>query len=104
VARDSRGTDEPVAEIVPNTQPHLVVREGLRLLKEQDEVRLRWREQIERGWQEAQAGRLSTVTTRFEASMRASRRPPPASEADGGVPADSICRGAHPRHRRVHCH
>lgn len=27
-----------------------VVREGLRLLKEQDEVRLRWREQIERGW------------------------------------------------------
>ncbi len=35
-----------------------VVREGLRLLKEQDEVRLRWREQIERGWQEAQAGRL----------------------------------------------
>src|SRR5436190_21690105 len=29
-----------------------VVREGLRLLKEQDEVRLRWREQIERGWQE----------------------------------------------------
>lgn len=35
-----------------------VVREGLRLLKEQDEIRLRWREQIERGWQEAQAGRL----------------------------------------------
>lgn len=35
-----------------------VVREGLRLLKEQDDVRLRWREQIERGWQEAQAGRL----------------------------------------------
>jgi antitoxin ParD1/3/4 len=35
-----------------------VVREGLRLLKEYDEVRLRWREQIERGWQDAQAGRL----------------------------------------------
>jgi len=35
-----------------------VVREGLRLLKEHDEVRLRWRGQIERGWQEAQAGRL----------------------------------------------
>ena len=34
------------------------MREGLRLLKEQDDVRLRWREQIERGWQEAQAGRL----------------------------------------------
>jgi hypothetical protein len=27
-------------------------------LKEHDEVRLRWREQIERGWQEAQAGRV----------------------------------------------
>lgn len=35
-----------------------VVREGLRLLKEQDEVRLRWREQIERGWLDAQAGRV----------------------------------------------
>ena len=35
-----------------------VVREGLRLLKEQDEVRLRWREQIERGWLDAQAGRI----------------------------------------------
>jgi antitoxin ParD1/3/4 len=35
-----------------------VVREGLRLLKEHDEVRLRRREQIERGWQDAQAGRL----------------------------------------------
>ena len=35
-----------------------VVREGLRLLKEHDEVRLRWREQIERGWQDAQAGRF----------------------------------------------
>lgn len=35
-----------------------VIREGLRLLKEPDEVRLRWREQIERGWLEAQAGRV----------------------------------------------
>ncbi len=33
-----------------------VIREGLRLLKEHDDVRLKWREQIERGWQEAQAG------------------------------------------------
>ena len=33
-----------------------VIREGLRLLKEQDEVRLRWRQQIERGWQQARAG------------------------------------------------
>lgn len=35
-----------------------VIREGLRLLKEHDEVRLRWREQIERGWFEAQAGQV----------------------------------------------
>jgi antitoxin ParD1/3/4 len=35
-----------------------VIREGLRLLKEHDEVRLKWREQIERGWQQAQAGDL----------------------------------------------
>ena len=35
-----------------------VVREGLRLLKEQDEIRLRWREQIERGSLDAQAGRV----------------------------------------------
>src|ERR1700688_4326558 len=35
-----------------------VIRESLRLLKEHDEVRLRWREQIERGWLQAQAGQL----------------------------------------------
>jgi antitoxin ParD1/3/4 len=35
-----------------------VVREGLRLLKEQDEIRVRWREQIERGWLDAQTGRV----------------------------------------------
>ena len=35
-----------------------VIREGLRLLKEHDEVRLRWREQIEKGWREAQRGEL----------------------------------------------
>lgn len=35
-----------------------VVREGLRLLKEQDELRQRLREQIERGWLDAQAGRV----------------------------------------------
>jgi antitoxin ParD1/3/4 len=33
-----------------------VIREGLRLLKEHDEVRLRWRQQIERGWQQSRAG------------------------------------------------
>ncbi len=36
-----------------------VVREGLRLLKEQDEIRLKWREQIERGWIQAQAGQVT---------------------------------------------
>ena len=35
-----------------------VIREGLRLLKEQDEIRLRWREQIEHGWLQAQAGQV----------------------------------------------
>jgi antitoxin ParD1/3/4 len=35
-----------------------VVREGLRLLKEHDEIRLKWREQVERGWLQAQAGQV----------------------------------------------
>ena len=35
-----------------------VIRESLRLLKEQDEARRAWREQIERGWQQAQAGQV----------------------------------------------
>jgi antitoxin ParD1/3/4 len=35
-----------------------VVREGLRLLKEHDEIRLKWRDQIERGWHQAQRGEL----------------------------------------------
>lgn len=35
-----------------------VIRESLRLLKEHDESRQKWREQIERGWQEAQRGEL----------------------------------------------
>jgi antitoxin ParD1/3/4 len=35
-----------------------VVREGLRLLKEQDDIRAKWREQIERGWMQAQAGQV----------------------------------------------
>lgn len=35
-----------------------VVREGLRLLKEHDEIRARWREQVERGWIQAQAGQV----------------------------------------------
>jgi antitoxin ParD1/3/4 len=35
-----------------------VVREALRLLKEHDEIRVKWREQIERGWAQAQAGKV----------------------------------------------
>jgi antitoxin ParD1/3/4 len=35
-----------------------VIREGLRLLKEHDEIRLKWREQIDRGWLQAQAGKV----------------------------------------------
>lgn len=35
-----------------------VIREGLRLLKEHDEIRMKWREQIERGWLQARAGRV----------------------------------------------
>jgi antitoxin ParD1/3/4 len=35
-----------------------VIREGLRLLKENDEVRLKWRDSIERGWLQAQRGEL----------------------------------------------
>lgn len=35
-----------------------VIREGLRLLKEHDEIRMKWREQVERGWFQAQAGQV----------------------------------------------
>ena len=35
-----------------------VVREGLRLLKEHDEIRVKWREQIERGWMQAHSGEV----------------------------------------------
>lgn len=35
-----------------------VIRERLRLLKEHDDVRRAWREQMERGWKQAQAGQL----------------------------------------------
>ena len=35
-----------------------VVRESLRLLKEHDEIRVKWREQIELGWLQAQRGEL----------------------------------------------
>lgn len=35
-----------------------VIRESLRLLKEHDEIRVKWREQIERGWLQGQRGEL----------------------------------------------
>jgi antitoxin ParD1/3/4 len=35
-----------------------VIREGLRLLKEHDDIRVKWREQIERGWLQAQRGEV----------------------------------------------
>ena len=35
-----------------------VVREGLRLLREHDEIRVKWREQIERDWLESQRGEV----------------------------------------------
>ena len=54
-----------------------VVREGLRLLKEHDEIRLKWREQIERGWLQAQRGELvdgQDVLDRIDKRLKA-RRP-----------------------------
>jgi antitoxin ParD1/3/4 len=36
-----------------------VVREGLRLLKEHDELRKKYAAQIERGWQQAQTGQVA---------------------------------------------
>lgn len=35
-----------------------VIREGLRLLKEHDEIRVKWREQIERGWLQTERGEI----------------------------------------------
>jgi hypothetical protein len=40
-------------------------------LKEQDDIRLRWREQIERGWLDAQAGPSSTAPQRWRESSSA---------------------------------
>jgi antitoxin ParD1/3/4 len=56
-----------------------VVREGLRLLKEHDEVRLKWREQIERGWLQAEAGEVTDgpkamAAIRRRVSTRAKKR------------------------------
>ncbi len=57
-----------------------VVREGLRLLKEHDEIRLKWREQIERGWLQAQRGELVDGTRYFTASTNASRLDRPTEQ------------------------
>ena len=56
-----------------------VIRESLGLLKDHDEVRLRWREQIERGWLQAQAGQLvdgptATADIRTRIKSRAKKR------------------------------
>lgn len=56
-----------------------VIRESLRLLKEHDEVRTKWREQIEIGWLEAQAGHTvdgpkAMAEIKRKLSNRASKR------------------------------
>ena len=56
-----------------------VIREGLRLLKEHDDVRRAWREQIERGWVQAQAaqttdGRRAMAEARTRLKARAKKR------------------------------
>ncbi len=56
-----------------------VVREGLRLLKEHDEIRVKWREQIERGWLQAQRGEVvdgatAMATTRERIKTKARKR------------------------------
>lgn len=43
-----------------------VIRESLRLLKEHDDIRLKWREQIERGWLQAQRGELVDGAEAFQ--------------------------------------
>ena len=63
-----------------------VIREGLRLLKEHDEVRVKWREQIERGWLRLRPARSSTAKRSFA-------RPTPASsnaDASGAPDGPSV--------------
>ncbi len=43
-----------------------VIRESLRLFKEHDDIRLKWREQIERGWLQAQRGELVDGVEAFQ--------------------------------------
>ncbi len=60
-----------------------VVREGLRLLQAAEEAKLRWageaREKIERGWQQAQDGKLvdgEEVFKKIQAKSEARRKKP----------------------------
>jgi Arc/MetJ-type ribon-helix-helix transcriptional regulator len=41
-----------------NNNASELIRESRRLLKEHDEMRVKWREQIEQGWLQAQRGEL----------------------------------------------
>jgi antitoxin ParD1/3/4 len=52
-----------------------VIREGLRLLKEHDESRMKGRDQVERGWLQAQAGQVVEGEEVFrKADQRIKRR------------------------------
>jgi len=54
-----------------------VIRESLRLLKEHDEIRLKWREQVERGWLQAQSGQVRNgqeVFRRADARIKQGRQ------------------------------
>jgi antitoxin ParD1/3/4 len=53
-----------------------VIRESLRLLKEHDEIRVKWREQIERGWLQAQRGELVDGDEAFPKRPRRRKRSP----------------------------
>lgn len=57
-----------------------VIRGSLRLRKEHDDIRQKWREQIERGWQEAQRGELvdgAEAFRRIDARIKNARRTGP---------------------------
>ena len=74
-----------------NRAPKLQQRErgdsrGLRLLEEHDEIRVQWREQIERGWLQAQRGEtVDGPTAMAWIKERIKTKPERASES--GLPA-----------------
>jgi antitoxin ParD1/3/4 len=51
-----------------------VIREGLRLLKEHDDIRMKWREQIERGWLQGQLDLSSAGRPTGASDQRRRRR------------------------------